>query len=90
MIAALFGRQPHLGATAPTVNNTILLLPSKLECQHAAVDFRSRYRCRRPSYRGMFFNGEPQGVSRAMKFTVKPLFYPAIERYRRIRGSVSF
>ena len=68
MIAALFGRQPHLVQRLLTVNNDLTAV-LKAECQHAAVDFAVDIAVAVPVIEA-FFNGESQGVSQAMKFTV--------------------
>ncbi len=88
MIAALFGCQPHLVQRLLTVNNDLTAV-LKAEGQHAAVDFAVDIAVAVPAIEA-FFNGEPQGVSQAMKFTVVHCFIPLLSDSASIRGSVSF
>ncbi|ESE91146.1 hypothetical protein SEH50133_05656 [Salmonella enterica subsp. houtenae serovar 50:g,z51:- str. 01-0133] len=74
MIAALFSRQPHLMQRLLTVDNDLTTV-LKAEGQHAAVDFAVDIAVAIPVIKA-FFNGEPQGVSQAMKFTVVHCRFP--------------
>ncbi len=68
MVAALLGCQPHLVQRLLTVNNNFAAV-FEAEGQHAAVDFTIDIAVAVPVVQTLF-NGHPQGVSKAMKFTV--------------------
>ena len=68
MIAALFGGQPHLVQRLLTVNNDFAAV-FKADGQHAAVDFAVDVAIAVPVVQA-FFDGHPQAVGKAMKFTV--------------------
>ncbi|AGE88044.1 hypothetical protein CSSP291_17375 [Cronobacter sakazakii SP291] len=68
MITALFSRQPHLMQRLLTVDNDFAAV-FKRERQHAAVDFAVDIAVAIPRVETLF-NGHPQAVGQAVKFTV--------------------